>query len=373
MKTLDNEAKAVGASLPEPELSRKRGFLNYIHHFRGLAILLIVGLHSCVILNWGDGVLQRKALIILFNNGTVLFVFIAGYLFYHLHKDKLDYGDYLKKKLLHVIIPYLLISIPAILDKFLFTEVGEHYWVDRGFTESGPVMKVLYLLSTGRHMGVFWFIPMISIVYLLGPAILRFSRSQSFMYIVPVLVFMSLFTFRFGYYANISLSLQYFFPIYLFGIWVYKLNDFWFEHAKVILVILAAAYAAISICEMFEWLPFDETVNLRDATYTVYRFNWNKFKMVLFTVGALLLFYVYNHVKMPLLKLFGDYSFGIFFVHLYVLQVLRVLDRAKYLPVSPPNLFTFTLYFIGVMLITVLIVKAIKMVFKSYSRYVIGS
>jgi peptidoglycan/LPS O-acetylase OafA/YrhL len=352
---------------------QKKDFLNYIHYFRGLAILLIVGLHAAVTLNWEGGFVQRKFLIVLFNNGTVLFVFIAGFLFYHLHKERFDYLDYLKKKFLHVIIPYLIISVPALFDKFYFDKIGDHWWMDRGFEESGPIVKVIFLLLTGRHMGVFWFIPMISLVYLMGPLILRFARTQAFMYIVPLLTFLCLYTFRFGYYANIVLSLQYFFPIYLFGIWVYKVKDVLFQHAKAVSVVLGLVILVISVGEMLEWLPFNETIGLRDVKYTVYRFNYNKFKMVIFTVFALSTFYLINHVRIPVLKLLGDYSFGIFFVHLYVIQVFRLLDRARYLPISPPNLFTFFLYFAVVMLLTVMIVKVVRLSFKDYSRYVIGS
>jgi probable poly-beta-1,6-N-acetyl-D-glucosamine export protein len=93
----------------------------------------------------------------------------------------------------------------------------------------------------------------------------------------------------------------------------------------------------------------------------------------LFTVLALLTFYMWNHIKIPVLKLLGDYSFGIFFVHLYVIQVFRLLDRARYVPISPPSLFTFFLYFGVVMLLTVMIVKMVRLSFKDYSRYVIGS
>ncbi len=352
---------------------QKKDFLNYIHYFRGLAILLIVGLHAAVTLNWAGAFEQRKFLIVLFNNGTVLFVFIAGYLFYHLHKDRFDYKDYLKKKLLHVIVPYLFISIPAMFDKFYFDKIGDHWWMDRGFEESGPILKILFLLVTGRHMGVFWFIPMISVVYLFAPLILQFARTKAFMYIVPVLLFLSLYTFRFGYYANIGLSLQYFVPIYLMGIWIYKIKDTLFEHARLIAIGLGLMIVAISVAEMFEWLPFNETIGLRDVKYTIYRFNYNKMKMVLFTVFALATFYNFNHVKIPVLKLLGDYSFGIFFVHLYVIQVFRLLDRARYIPISPPNLFTFAIYFLVVVLITVMIVKVVKLIFKDYSRYVIGS
>lgn len=352
---------------------QKKDFLNYIHYFRGLAILFIVGLHASVTLYWDDRHLQRKSLIVLFNNGTLLFVFIAGYLFYHLSKDRFNYWDYLKKKFLYVIIPYLIISVPALFDKFYFDKIGDHWWMDHGFSETNPVFKIVFLLMTGRHMGVFWFIPMISIIYLMAPLILQWAKTKSFVYIVPILVFLGFYTFRFGYFANILLSLEYFFPVYLFGIWVYRFKEYILPYAKQVALIFVLVYISISVAEMLEWVDFNETIGLRDAKYTIYRFNWNKFKMHFFAIGVLCLFYVWNHVKLPILKLMGDYSFGIFFVHLYVIQVFRLLDKGKYLPISPPNLFTFLIYFIVVVLLTIGIVKMIKLIFKDNSRYIIGS
>jgi probable poly-beta-1,6-N-acetyl-D-glucosamine export protein len=352
---------------------QKKDFLNYIHYFRGLAILFIVGLHACVTLNWDDRFIQRKLLVVFFNNGTVLFVFIAGYLFYHLHQDKLNYGDYLKKKFTNVIIPYLIVSIPALFDKFYFDKIGDHWWMDQGFSENSTALKVFFLLITGRHMGVFWFIPMISIIYLMAPLLRRFAKTDLFLYLVPLLIFIGMYTFRFGYYANILLSLEYFFPIYLFGIWIYRLKDHLIHNLNPILISLGIIYLGISVAEMLEWVPFNETIGLRDVKYTIYRFNWNKLKMHIFAVGALLMFYKYNRLEIPLLKLFGDYSFGIFFVHLYIIQVFRLLDKGGYLRISPPNLFTFCAYYAVVVLLTVGIVKLIKISFKEKSRYVIGS
>ena len=351
----------------------RKEFLNYIHYFRGLAILLIVGLHACVTLNWADRVLQRKFLIVIFNNGTILFVFIAGFLFYHLHKNRFDYADYLKKKLSNVIIPYLIVSIPALLDKFYFDKMGDHWWMNQGFEDYPWPVKIIFLLVTGRHMGVFWFIPMITIIYLSAPLILRFAKSQAFLYVVPVLLFLGMYTFRFGYYANILLSLEYFVPIYLFGIWAYRIKDFLFANARVVIFVLLGTYLVISLAEMLEWLPFSETINLRDVKYTIYRFNWNKFKMHLFAIGALLLFYQWNHIKLSVFQLLGDYSFGIFFIHLYIIQIFRLLDRGGYLPISPPNLFIFFAYLALVLLLTLGIVKFVRLSFKEKSRYLIGS
>jgi peptidoglycan/LPS O-acetylase OafA/YrhL len=352
---------------------QKKEFLNYIHYFRGLAILFIVGLHACVTLNWGDNLMTRKCLVVFFNNGTVLFVFISGFLFYHLNKDKFDFYDYFKKKVFYVIIPYLVVSIPALIDKFYIDKIGEHWWMDPAFAEGSTAAKVMFLILTGRHMGVFWFIPMISVLYIAAPLIRWFAKTQAFLYITPLIFVAGLFTFRFGYYANILLSLEYFVPVYLFGIWVYRMKEFIFSKAMTVVVVLGILYLLISLAEVFEWIPFNETIGLRDVKYTVYRFNFNKFKMEIFAVLMLVIFYLNTMRPIGVLKLLGDYSFGIFFVHLYVIQVFRYADHTSILKISPPSLLSFTLYFIVVVSLTVGIVYAVKLIFKKNSRYIIGS
>jgi surface polysaccharide O-acyltransferase-like enzyme len=354
---------------------QEKKFLHYIHYFRGAAILFIVGLHACISLHWGGAILQRKVALVLFNNGTILFVFISGFLFYHLNKDRFDYLDYLKKKFFYVIIPYLVVSVPALIDKFYFDEMGDHWWMDHGFGQKYAVTKLFILLITGRHMGVLWFIPMISILYILAPMILRFSKTHAFRYIVPLVAIAGLFTFQFGYYANIGLSLVYFTPVYLMGIWIYQIKDNLFEHSKSVIIFLSCIYFAMNAGEFMEWIPFDDLIRIRDGfvLYNGYRFNYNKMKMQLLCILLLVVFYSLNNREFNLLKLLGDYSFGIFFVHLYVIEILRLADRAGIIRISPPNFFTFLLYFLFIMIVTLVVVKLIKLAFKDKSRYLIGS
>ncbi len=350
-------------------------FLPYIHYFRGAAILFIVGLHACISLKWGDGILQRKFVLVLFNNGTVLFVFISGYLFYHLSKNRFDYLDYLKKKFFYVILPYLIVSIPALIDKFFIDKVGSHWWMDQGYGQKSVISKLVFLLLSGRHMGVLWFIPMITVFYIFAPLILRFAKSQIFNYLAPIIIFFGLYTFRFGYYADIGLSLEYFFPIYIFGIWINKFKEQFFVQARIIVIVLGLFYLGICVGEFLETIPFDDLIKTRDGyvVYNGYRLNYNKLKMQILCLALLMLFYLLNNKQFTLLKLLGDYSFGIFFVHLYVIEILRLADHTGLLKISPPTMFTFIFYYLFIMVITLVIVKLIKLSLKENSRYFIGS
>ncbi len=59
-------------------------FLNYVNNFRGIAIIYIVAGHCISAFNWQNSPQLARLIKILMSNGTVFFVFIAGYLFQYL-------------------------------------------------------------------------------------------------------------------------------------------------------------------------------------------------------------------------------------------------------------------------------------------------
>ena len=107
----------------------KEDFLNYLHHFRGFAILLIVGVHCRTSIAWPQESITHDVFFYALDFATILFVFISGFLFQYLNQQNLDYPSYLLKKIKHVIIPYVIVSIPAIADK-LFIETDAPWMSD---------------------------------------------------------------------------------------------------------------------------------------------------------------------------------------------------------------------------------------------------
>ena len=88
-----------------------KGYLNSLNWFRGLAILFVVLTHvDSGSLN--SNIAQYIKTFV--GNGTFYFVFISGYLFFHLI-HKYSYLDYLRKKFLYVLIPYVFILSISIL------------------------------------------------------------------------------------------------------------------------------------------------------------------------------------------------------------------------------------------------------------------
>lgn len=351
----------------------KSGYLEYIHNFRGLAILYIVLIHLAITNPWTGHEVGEKIALVLFANGTILFVFISGFLFYYLGHERFDYVNYLKKRFSFVILPYLIISIPAILDKLLVDGVGDHWWLTQEFDQQPILVKIFSLLVTGRHNGVLWFIPMMTIIYLIADPLIRFSRSKAFDYLAPVAVIAGLFLHSYGYRSNISFSFLYFFPVFIFGMWVCRKREFLHRSARLIMWVAGCSYFVLSALEINEIVPFTDLLRWRDLNEMTLALNLNKVKLHVLAIFLVTFFHIFLNRKISFLSLLGNYSFGIFFIHLYVIGLIQYLNRL--LPIWGDSFGLISFFLVGslVVAISVLIVFGVKFFFKEKSRYLIGS
>lgn len=348
---------------------KKEGYLNYIHLFRGLAILIIVGIHCRISFPWPDDSVVKDIFTTLLDNGTVLFVFIAGFLFQYL-RGKYEYVSYLKRKAKYVILPYIIASVPAILADLYEKTIP--VWMPESVAAQPKIMQALYMLATGKHLGPFWFIPMITIFYLISPLLIKIDRPVFYKTLFPVLFVAGLFTFRFGYFSNIFDSFVHYLPVYIYGMWGarYRMKLIHLRWRWVLL--LSAIYIFIAFLEVSNTVYVPKLSSFQEAaTAPYFSFNFAKLKVSLLCIVLLRLFYSVNS-EMKMLKLLGDYSFGIYFIHLYVITAVEMIMKRIH-PSFELGLFTFLLYIIIVTVVTVLIVAVVKKIFKKKSRYVIGS
>lgn len=351
----------------------KVAYLDYVHNFRGLAILYVVLIHIAIVSYWGSNRLSEQIILIFFSNGTILFVFISGFLFYHLGHMDFDFFNYLKKRFQYVIVPYLIISIPAVVDKLFFDSVGEHWWLTQSFWEKPMVLKVLILLTTGYHNGVLWFIPMISIIYLLSWVIMRFANTISFNYAAPLIVGLGFFLNSYGYRSNILLSFLFFVPVFIFGIWMCKIKEQVFKVSRLVIFLAGVLYLGMTLLEFFNYNFFEESLRLRDLNKLSLGLNINKVKLHILCVFFLLFFRVFFFKKSYVLGLLGNYSFGIYFIHLYVITLIDRFGGMIPFLSGERNLGSFLVIGAIVVLVSVMLVYLTKWFLGEKSRFVIGS
>ncbi|MFD2167979.1 acyltransferase [Thalassotalea euphylliae] len=329
-------------------------FLGYIHYFRAIAIFFIVAGHTIDAFAWPAGSDIERVLRILISNGSTLFVFIAGYLFQHL-TTKYSTKKYYLSKLKNVIVPYLLISIPAIVI-FVAIMVRETAW--QGFYDNPEWLQVILFYVTGIHLAPLWFVPMITLFYLVAPLLVKGDKSGKLYWLIPLAIVTSCFVAR----GLPHQSFIHFFSVYILGMYAsrYKeaLNPI-LGQTKTILL-----FGAL-VC-LFAFVEFSTT----DATMTYWNYL-QKTSMCFFFIG--LLFKVNDKLTSKFVSNIADTSFGVFFIHSYVLTGMKMgYDKLSGGKVSG-DILSYSVMAIFVLLLCVFIINAIQKVFGKKSRYLVGS
>ena len=336
--------------------AKKKGFLLYIHSFRGIAIVLIVASH--ILAQDTESSIFYNVLSALFLNSTLFFVFISGFLFQHL-SYKYEVRTYWKKKFQTIILPYLVISVPAILLRLHNNYVPFTVSDDLHFQNWNVLLKIGYFYVTGAHLLPFWYIPMIVLFYCISPLLVKLDRDGRFYWLLPVLLFVSLYFPRDNIFEinNIPRMFAHYFSIYVLGMFFSRYKE---EIFPVVarywtgIIMLAATLLFLS-CFQFE--------------YTVHVIFIQK--VVLCVV---MLYWLRKHEdKIP--PVLGDLavlSFGIYFVHYYIILATRTILMKTLGHELPQNLPEWVLVFTFVFFITYALVHILRYILGNKSRILIG-
>jgi surface polysaccharide O-acyltransferase-like enzyme len=346
-------------------------FLSYIHNLRGIAILFIVGVHARGYeWNW-QSENTHNFFVTVFDNGTVLFVFIAGFLFQHLTHERFNFQHYLKQKINVVVIPYILISIPIIILRLL--QGVKELPLGEGFHQHSVAYKIVYFLITGVHMAPFWFMPMIFLFYLSAPLFRKLDNKRFYSSIFILIFLAGMFTYRPAHNANPLLAYIHFVPIYLTGMWASFYKEKIFAMRNKLLLPLLALYVMITFFELSELftmgkkLSFEEVINGGHILFNVYVLK----AVILCFILLIILYNLRNH-SMPVIELLGNYSFGIYFIHYYFISALRTGFQLAHVEFKFTAL-SFIAFYSIVIILSVCAIYCIKKLTGTRSRYFIGS
>ena len=328
-------------------------FLGYIHYFRALAIFLIIAGHSIDVFAW-DNVDIERLLRIFISNGSVLFVFIAGYLFQHLSSN-FENKKHFKSKIKNVITPYFIISIPAII---IFVTILERDSVWAGFYNNSIFEQVGLFYITGIHLAPLWFIPMIAIFYVIAPILVKADKNKLIYFGLPLFITLSCFVGRGLPHQNFI----HFFSAYLLGMYCSKFKDFVNPLiSRNIFIILTLSL--IMFFSLFEFWFMKGTM-----TYVNYL---QKLAMSIFFLGLFIKFNSYLNSKF--ISVIADTSFGVFFIHSYLLTSGKLLYLKLNGEAALGSLILYFIVAVSTLLICTLIITQIKKVFGKHSKLFVGS
>ncbi len=327
--------------------------MQFINNYRGIAILLIMLIHAIGTVN-SDGSMVLKALGLLLQNSTVLFVVVAGYLF-SFSSENFNYIKFLKHKFKTIILPYFFVSIPAVF-LYLSGIKNTHYWIDMDwFYSLNIVYQYLYLMGSGAHLVTFWFIPMITLFYLFSPLIVYIKNNKLLEFAFFISLVPAFLLGRPDFSENNLVWSLYFLPPYLLGMILMHrpgLYDALKKYSASILLGYIAIYLSLS------WSSaLSSSVDL----------FFKMFLSVLLIAFSKQLFSEKNRW----LNMFARLSFYLFFIHGYFTGAFRMVYWHIF-DAEIKGVFAATVSFTITVLLSILSFVVIKMLLKEKSKIFVG-
>lgn len=325
-----------------------------MNNFRGIVILMVILVHSVSSIPDASS-FYINMLRVHLDNSTILFVAIAGY-FFTILSAGYDYFPFLKNKFKAVIVPYLFISIPAVL-LYILKIKPYHGWIDLEWFHGSlnPVEQYLYLIFTGAHLGPLWFVPMIILFYVFSPLFILIQKRQGLFIAFFVSLIFGMYWGRPAFNSNALHSFVFFLPAYFLGMLLVEKKYLYESIVKNSGIFLFLYIAIASIIYM--------TVEVNSSIDLV-------IKLVL-TLVLLAFCKRYINYKVIWLDLFARLSFFLFFIHGYFTGMVRLTLRQTDIQLNEyVALFCIFPFIIFMSLLTYIVAK---LALKKRARVLIGA
>lgn len=335
----------------------ERPFLGYIHTFRGLAILIIVIRHLIYTINTSHPILH-DVLLMISGNSSMFFVFISGFLFKYL-LGEFDYGTFIKKRFLYVLIPYFLMSVPALILYSIGSPYGKYYLDTElaGFSDYPLALRLFLLLIYGAQQYHFWFIPMIFLIFLATPLLVMIDRHPKYYWSLPMLGIIAIIIGRSGF-APLR-SFLYFLPVFIFGMFSCRYRE--------------KVFSWVSLRTYWFWLILSGAVIVSWVFLESGKFELLYIQKILLSV-LLIVLLKQLHSKPVVMGLWviSSYSFTIYLIHIYMHMFIGAVFRKTGFEFNSEILKLLIFYLLNISL-DVLAIFAAKRILGKYSRMIIGS
>jgi len=296
---------------------------------------------------------------IAFHSCTIYFVFISGFLFYYLSLN-LVFKKYYKSKLYNIVCPYLFLSCCLIIVNYIYLVAIHDTEINFSL---GNVMKLLLL---GKAQDQYWYIPFISLVFLISPLLLQIPK-KVFQRITLIGCFLPLLGSRTGTELSIG-QYVYFFPTYLLGMYMamdYS-NIIFLLKKKLLLMISLALVSTAALIYLHGMAFYVGWINISESLFYI-----QKISICFLCIVAMKKM---ESKKIILLNYFATYSFAIYFTHTLVeFGAVRSWYYNQVFLRAPSLLIPLSIFYvIAIAFLNLSACLIAKKIFGKYSRYIIG-
>lgn len=252
----------------------KTKFEPALHAFRGFAILCVVAIHAfgfmiyyaaheAPIINVN---FVKHTNEVLFHDSTIFFALISGILFSLILAQR-GWLAFYQNKLLNVFLPYLFFS--CLFTWFNWGAEGQFIVYNDGFYAF--IGEVYTNLLSGNAIFVFWYIPVLLILYLSTPIIMKIIQTPSSKWLLASLILLPLFASR--SWPDITWqNYAYFIGVYTVGLLVgthytYVTQKI-FQHIKalgIIAIVTTLLLGGLFYYEVEKW----QFISLRESIFYI--------------------------------------------------------------------------------------------------------
>lgn len=337
--------------------------------------MLIVAGHCLPAFGWAVESAAAKWVANLVIGGTALFVFISGFLFHHVYHRDFEYGRFLKAKARKVLAPYLFLSIPPVLYRVLVEGPRPDLEPFLGHDSGGALAKVAAVadyLWTGKILVGYWFVPLIFLIFCLSPGVMAFIRLRPAARIVIVCfaLLASLEIQRPVANLVVMQSMAYFLPLYLLGVLASIHRQAIYEALagyEIHLVILIGMTACIqAVC-------YPSFGNLHKSALLLALPDIVLVQKILMCFALMVFLHRFEDQPSPALALLASTSFGVFFIHPYLLSGMKLsLGQLGYPAMTNQGPLLWIAMTALVTLVSVGLAKSVRGAFKEHSVLLIG-
>lgn len=326
----------------------------YYDFLRGVAILMVVGIHTYSIDYSSDGMFQNIIKLLLinwFNCAVPLFLAVSGYFIARKKLDTLDdCKAFWKKQISKVYIPCIIFSLPW----FVISCLHVNTW-------GGVICRMVNLFFCG--FSVYYFIALIIQCYLLAPILVRYNNVKT----LVVVIFISLIStivleyYRFVQGVELPLFIRGSFPVLLVFFYI---GIFLSKHSRDYSLWLPTGMMIVGLATGFSHMYYLKSHYDIVAT-------GQKFSLYLFDIGFILLCMSkkcelsYKNSSFNRIILFiGEISFGIYFTHVYLIALADSF--------FPQLRGSWMMLWLFSLILTVAVVVTVKHIAPNYSNRYLG-
>lgn len=341
------------------ETSPKGEFLPSLEAFRAIAIVCVVAGHSISSTGWVIDSAAEKFIANIILGGTNLFVFISGYLFHHVFKNRYTFKGFLQQKAQRVLLPYLFLSVLPILMAVKNDHAAGLF---------GAVTSYLGHLMKGDIWICYWYVPFVMAMFALSPIHRWFATLPAKVQITAVGAMLMVASITQRPINNIGIPqlLVYFTPVYLAGVTaaVHRQRLMAFLSRHNLKLLIGAVGLAIA-----QAILAPNTGSYHRAFGSFGNIDLQLIQKMLICGWLLYALQWFDRRESKAIGLVAASSFAVFFLHPYVLDIwLRTWKLHAFLSGGP----TLPLAVAIIHGTSILCALAVRKLAGKRSRYLIG-